>query len=606
MKIFLSYPSERRLQAEEVALALRSRSHIVFFDRDDLPAGETYHDQIVKAINVSHVVVFLISLESLEEGRYTHSEVNLTQRKWPNPNKRVLPVMLEPVPIQNLPPYLREVTILQPTGNLAAETAAAVDGFGWRGLSKRGAIVTSAATVLVVIVSILTLITFKKFYFDEWTWKGFIVSGQTLPCLLASVFPLAIWGSFAYSVGRGGSILGRLATSALDSRLSIGLLALLVAMVAGLAIGHATVSVTPKSQRLENMVADHSWDLAQRELDLLLDQPLPASVKDTYRLYLGSARLAARYEFPGENQLRQDRAAIRRLLSTGKDHRFLATIAFADNTRAISLQEDDPQIIEEALEVLAYAIAKDGDTEQLGTLHWKCSELYLARGDYGRCREEALKAIELLPEGPLRASAYGNIGNTFAAQGQFDKAIKYYHEAEEHYPEGYRFLFFSNYSFIYRLAGEYDNAVKMAKRAIKMKRDDWVSHLNLALIYEDMGRFEDARQSYSHVIDNAARSTDASCEARLLLGRNIEMDQGLNEAAVSSYLDALDRSTSSKAVSRILSSKSELYLLYNELGKAMRQINTHGIEEYIEWFEARAKSIRESNRETNKALKTKH
>ena len=39
MDIFLSYASEQRASAEEIALALREEGHTVFFDRTELPEG---------------------------------------------------------------------------------------------------------------------------------------------------------------------------------------------------------------------------------------------------------------------------------------------------------------------------------------------------------------------------------------------------------------------------------------------------------------------------------------------------------------------------------------------------------------------------------------
>ena len=50
MRIFISYASEDRSAAEAVVLSLRGAGHQVFFDRTDLPAGETYDVRILDAI----------------------------------------------------------------------------------------------------------------------------------------------------------------------------------------------------------------------------------------------------------------------------------------------------------------------------------------------------------------------------------------------------------------------------------------------------------------------------------------------------------------------------------------------------------------------------
>ncbi|MEM0987029.1 MAG: toll/interleukin-1 receptor domain-containing protein [Pseudomonadota bacterium] len=125
-KIFVSYASARRDEAEPVALSLLSRGYDVFFDKDDLPAGQTYHDQISSAIKASDLMVFMVSPESVTGGRYTVSELKFARQKWPTPKGRVLPVMLTPTPIDDIPAYLREVSILEGEGSLVAEAGAQV------------------------------------------------------------------------------------------------------------------------------------------------------------------------------------------------------------------------------------------------------------------------------------------------------------------------------------------------------------------------------------------------------------------------------------------------------------------------------------------------
>ncbi len=125
-KIFLSYASERKALAEPIALALRSRGYAVFFDRDDLLPGETYHDQIDRSIAAADIMIFGISPESVGKGRYTLTEIKLARRKWRTPQGHVLPVVLAPTPVDLIPTYLREVSFLEAEGNLVAEVAAEV------------------------------------------------------------------------------------------------------------------------------------------------------------------------------------------------------------------------------------------------------------------------------------------------------------------------------------------------------------------------------------------------------------------------------------------------------------------------------------------------
>ena len=126
MNIFISYASEQRMAAEEVALALREEGQEVFFDRTQLPEGEAYDARIREAIEACDYLVFLLTPQAVAAGRYTLTELEFAQRRWPSPSGHVLPVMLLPTPPEAIPPYLRAVVILRPRGNAAAEVAAAI------------------------------------------------------------------------------------------------------------------------------------------------------------------------------------------------------------------------------------------------------------------------------------------------------------------------------------------------------------------------------------------------------------------------------------------------------------------------------------------------
>src|SRR5262245_21300514 len=109
MNIFLAYASEEKEIAESIAYSLRSRQHKVFLDRDDLPPGASYDEQIEHAVKASDIFVFLISPTSVAQGRYTLSELTFARQKWPDPNGRVLPIMARKTPYKDIPGYLKAV-----------------------------------------------------------------------------------------------------------------------------------------------------------------------------------------------------------------------------------------------------------------------------------------------------------------------------------------------------------------------------------------------------------------------------------------------------------------------------------------------------------------
>ena len=126
MKIFLSYASEDRPQAEEIQLALAGAGHEVFFDRQSLPAGGDYHARIKASVDEAELFVFLISPDSVDAGSYTLTEMGYARARWQHPRGHVLPVLLRPTDFKTIPAYLKSVTVLEPSGNVAAEVVSAV------------------------------------------------------------------------------------------------------------------------------------------------------------------------------------------------------------------------------------------------------------------------------------------------------------------------------------------------------------------------------------------------------------------------------------------------------------------------------------------------
>jgi hypothetical protein len=127
LRIFISFASEQREPAELIAIALRGRGHQVFFSRDTLPPAESFDVRIERAVWASDFFIFLVSPEAVVKGKYTLTELSYARKKWPSASGHVLPVIVAPTPINSIPPFLRSVSIFEPEGNVAADTAAEVD-----------------------------------------------------------------------------------------------------------------------------------------------------------------------------------------------------------------------------------------------------------------------------------------------------------------------------------------------------------------------------------------------------------------------------------------------------------------------------------------------
>lgn len=122
MKIFLSYSHEEEKQAKQIYLTLRDQGHAVFFDRNDLPAGEEYHNRIRAAIERSRLFIFLAGPSALDAGSYTLTELEIAEKS----RRQLLPVLLPAARVADLPPALKNVTVLQPGGDIAGSVGARV------------------------------------------------------------------------------------------------------------------------------------------------------------------------------------------------------------------------------------------------------------------------------------------------------------------------------------------------------------------------------------------------------------------------------------------------------------------------------------------------
>jgi hypothetical protein len=189
MRIFLSFASEQKDAAEPILLALRNRGHKVFFSDDDLPRGSSFDSRIERAIAESDLLIFLVSPQSVTKGRYTLTELAFARDRWPSPSGRVLPVVVAPTPMEQVPHYLRAVSLLEPEGNLAAETAAAVDKLQ-AGASTRPMLLFAG---LGLVTGLLTYLTIQ--FAPKFLTFSFVITPQQYGPNPVTIVPGVIFGS---------------------------------------------------------------------------------------------------------------------------------------------------------------------------------------------------------------------------------------------------------------------------------------------------------------------------------------------------------------------------------------------------------------------------
>jgi formylglycine-generating enzyme required for sulfatase activity len=97
-----------------------------------------------------------MSPDTFDSGSYTITEIEIAEKSWKHPKGHVLPVMLRPVEIAQIPAFLKAITFLEPTGNLAASVADVVSRYA--GQRRRTILKWAIGGVTVVLVGCLAYV----------------------------------------------------------------------------------------------------------------------------------------------------------------------------------------------------------------------------------------------------------------------------------------------------------------------------------------------------------------------------------------------------------------------------------------------------------------
>jgi hypothetical protein len=162
--VFLCHASEDKPLAEPIQLALANAGYEVFYDERSLPPGGDYHDRIRQAINKCDLFIFLISKASISSGKYTLTELGFAREKWPSPVNRALAVLLEDIPVAEIPSYLSSTTILSAKGNVAAEVRVAVKKSFEMQCGKKNKKVLVSGIAALVIIGISAVASVEQIY----------------------------------------------------------------------------------------------------------------------------------------------------------------------------------------------------------------------------------------------------------------------------------------------------------------------------------------------------------------------------------------------------------------------------------------------------------
>jgi hypothetical protein len=153
MRVFLAHASAQQRECDRIVIKLRARRFKVFYSPDAIDASEHFDQRIRSEIARCGAMIFLVSPQSITEGCYALTELQMASERWPNPQRRILAVVTEEVPLARVPSYLRDnIELLKPSGDLATETADAMVAIRKKRLSTN----VLKASVLAVCIALAT------------------------------------------------------------------------------------------------------------------------------------------------------------------------------------------------------------------------------------------------------------------------------------------------------------------------------------------------------------------------------------------------------------------------------------------------------------------
>ncbi|MBI4608070.1 MAG: tetratricopeptide repeat protein [Candidatus Rokubacteria bacterium] len=183
----------------------------------------------------------------------------------------------------------------------------------------------------------------------------------------------------------------------------------------------------------------------------------------------------------------------------------------------------DPGTLERAFELAQKAIAMD---DSLPKAHRILGHVYLWKKDHEQAIAEAAKAIALDPNG---AEGHADLGEFLTWAGRPKDAIELIQKAIRLNPRA-SFHAFYMLGHAYRLAGRFQEAVAAHRRALAENPDFVPSHAELAVLYAELGRRDEARAALAEA---GKRSPQASLES---LRRSLPYK---NPADLDRYLEGL-------------------------------------------------------------------
>ena len=449
-----------------------------------------------------------------------------------------------------------------------------------------------AAAIFVLLIYSLAIIAIKWWAYPGWTWRGYLSDLEALVGIATFSAGCAAWLFKLYRNKSFEEAANQQTRLALQSKWLERVV--LFSAFATIILSSSLVvfrESLPSKELLE--LAKHSnWKHARELLIPLGKEPLRPEVIETLRLYVSVHEQSEKDLLKESRSLREDRERVLTLVREGYNPNCLNSLTAAELSKAIYFVEDAgerQQVVDAGLKFLDDCLLFDKSVLTRAALHARKAEILLAARNYELSRSTFQLALETERDPVRIARIRASLGNTFAATNDLAKAVDLYNLAEKDYPEGRRSIYFSNFGYLLMLTRDFKAAKQKVEQAIQIDATDWYSFLNLGLIKEQLGDFDDAYEDFAVVMKNSA-NPDSRREARILGGRCLELAGRNPDDYLKHYLEAAGRSTSAAQVSRIRGNSLDRAALYEAMAKSLEHTNTHAIEPYIDWFRQRAKT----------------
>jgi TolB-like protein/Flp pilus assembly protein TadD len=212
---------------------------------------------------------------------------------------------------------------------------------------------------------------------------------------------------------------------------------------------------------------------------------------EAYDYYLRGRELFNRFTQEANAQARQMfEQALELDPQYAKAYAFLGSTYFAEWAFQWS---QDAQVLDQALALAQRAVAMD---DSLAQAHATLGAVYVWKKQHDQAIAEAKRAIALDAN---FAEAYTSLGEILKFVGRPEEALGVIEQAmrlNPHYPATYLF----SLGTAYRLMGRYEEAIAAFKRALTRNPALLPVHVNLAVIYSELGQEQEARAEAAEVL----------------------------------------------------------------------------------------------------------